>query len=272
MSNIVSEERKVNKADASWMQRKIASILLGVRPAFVGSLLKRMLSLKRREIQTREGRFFVDIASNLGFPLLAEGTYEPEMVNVIKGCLSPGGVFVDLGANEGFFSVIGSKLVGHDGVVLAIEPQSRLQPIIKKNLSLNGCKNVEVLPLAINFESKPLTLNLSSDMNTGSTSVTRTTRYPLLKEDVSGITLVEVFRRYSIDSCDLLKVDIEGYEYEAILGSPELFKEKRIKALALELHPQILSRRQLSPNVITSFLEECGYRIEPSLGPSVFVC
>jgi len=69
------------------------------------------------------------------------------MVLVVKSCLPPGGIFIDLGANEGYFSVIGSKLVGMAGRVLAFEPQSRLQPVINRNSTLNSCDNVEVLPI-----------------------------------------------------------------------------------------------------------------------------
>jgi FkbM family methyltransferase len=255
----------------NWLERHIALGLLHLRPAFVASFLKRALLFKRKNVSTPEGTFFVDIASNLGYPLLIAGEYEPHMVHVIKSCLKPGNMFIDLGANEGIFSVIASNVVGRAGRVLAIEPQSRLQSIIRKNLSLNGCENVEVLAVAINAESKPVTLNLSPDMNTGSTSVTRTTRYPLLKQQVAGVTLSELFQQQSIAICDLIKIDIEGYEYEAILGSSELFRSHRIKVIALELHPEILLRRNLSTETITDFLIDCGYRTDPSFLNMVFV-
>jgi len=246
--------------------------LLGLRPAFIASLLKKVLIPNRREVRTKDGTFFVDIASNLGYPLLTTGSYEPGMVAVIKSLLGPGKVFVDLGANEGFFSVLASKMIGQNGIVIAVEPQTRLQPIIKQNISLNACKNVELLPFAVNDASQPVTLNISPDMNTGSTSAIRTTHYPLLKETVQGITLEEIFRRYSISNCDLLKIDIEGYEYEAIMGSADLFRSQRIKAIALELHPEILTKRNLSTGAITSFLHDCGYRLSPSFDNTVFMC
>jgi FkbM family methyltransferase len=248
----------------------MAAGLLRVRPAILASLLKRSLLLKRQEIITSEGVFFVDIASNFGYPLVKRGIYEPQMLKVIKECLRPGGLFVDLGANEGYFSVVASKIVGSAGRVFAIEPQRRLQPVIDRNLARNDCQNVIVLPLAISDDSKPLTLHLSPDMNTGSTAAIQTTRYPLSTQKAESITLGELFEQQRIDTCDLLKVDIEGYEYEAILGSPELFSAGRVRVIALELHPHVLGKRKLKPERITSFLTTCGYRLDRSFANTVF--
>jgi hypothetical protein len=64
----------------------------------------------------------------------------------------------------------------------------------------------------------------------------------------------------ALPSIDLMKIDIEGFEYEAILGSPTAFREHRVKAVALELHPEAIRERDLKPEAIVSFLENCGYR------------
>lgn len=66
-------------------------------------------------------------------------------------------------------------------------------------------------------------------------------------------------------------VDIEGYEYEAILGSPELFTAHRVKAIALELHPRHLSKRGLSEKKILDFLESCGYTRSSLCSNMVFI-
>ena len=57
-----------------------------------------------------------------------------------------------------------------------------------------------------------------------------------------------------------MKIDIEGFEYEAILGSKEIFREHRVKKLAVEFHPRILERRGLDPKVMNDFLCDQGYR------------
>jgi FkbM family methyltransferase len=259
-----------DSAPISPLRQQLAAGLMRLRPAFLASFLKKLLLFRRTEIVTSEGMFSVDIASNIGYPLATTGIYESEMVSAIKACLSQNNVFVDLGANEGYFSVIASQIVGPGGRVLAVEPQSRLQPVISKNLNLNSCQNVQILPLAISGDSRLVTLHLTPDMNTGSTAAIQTTRYSLQKQDVSSITLAQLFEQHSIETCHLLKVDIEGYEYEAIMGSQDLFASGRIKAIALELHPGHLAKRNLSGEDIVRFLTRCGYRRDPSFHNTVF--
>jgi hypothetical protein len=78
-------------------------------------------------------------------------------------------------------------------------------------------------------------------------------------ETISTITLPDLFALAQIEHADLVKMDIEGFEYEVIMGALELFKERRIKALALELHPNLITKRGLDPAEITRLLESCGY-------------
>ena len=56
-----------------------------------------------------------------------------------------------------------------------------------------------------------------------------------------------------------MKMDIEGFEYEAILGSPEVFRRRQVTTIALELHRSRIAARGLDPDAVTRFLQECGY-------------
>jgi hypothetical protein len=79
-----------------------------------------------------------------------------------------------------------------------------------------------------------------------------------------------VLDSFRIDRVDLMKVDIEGSEYEAILGSPEVFRAGRVSVLALEYHPPILRKRGVDPSVIHNFLEEAGYSRRDRINTSVY--
>lgn len=255
----------------TWLQRQTADWLVKLRPEVTASFFKKMLGFKRTNLVTDNGTFYVDIASCLGYPLFKSGVYESGMVQVIKTYLKPGDIFVDLGTNEGYFTVIASQIVGKNGKVISVEPQSRLQGIIKTNLELNNCENVTVLQAIILDSPKMASMYISTDMNTGSTSLVKTSRFALPKEEIQGLTLEEVFQQQGITTCDLLKVDIEGYEYEAILGSRELFTSHRAKAIALELHPYHLAKRGLSEKEIIDFLSSCGYSLSSSCANTVFL-
>lgn len=244
-------------------QIKRGRFLMGIRPAPLAALLKAVLRVRRVEATTAEGRFWLDPASYLGLALLETGVYEPDMLAVVDRFVRPGSTFVDVGANEGYFSVAAARRAGPSGRVFAVEPQTRLRAVLEKNFALNACDRVELAPYAVSDRPGVAALHLTPGVNNSASSLIRPTRYPLSRQTVQCLTLAEIFRRHGIAACDLLKVDIEGWEYEAVLGSPDLFRSGAVKALALELHPPLLVRRGLDSAKITDFLAECGYRPWP---------
>lgn len=241
-----------------------------IRPATIAVLLKKILGIKRFVLETKWGRFCVDPVSNFGLSLLKTKEYEKDTTAVLESLLKPSSVFLDVGANEGYFSVIASKIVGPNGKVIAIEPQKRIQQILIKNFELNKVLNVSMITDAIsNVRGKAL-LHVSPDTNTGSSGLARATKYASQTQTVDTVTLDDLFERESIKKADLIKMDIESYEYEAIMGS-NAFKEKKVKAIVLELHPTLLEKRGLKSTDITKFLLDCGYVIDKNFSELVFV-
>jgi FkbM family methyltransferase len=235
--------------------------LYDLRPAYCGTILKRLLRLKRRVVPFSRGTFFIDPCSHFGLTLLREGAYEDELTAIFEANLRPGGVFVDVGANEGYFSVVASKLVGATGRVVTVEPQSRLRPVLDRNMALNGAQNISLNQVAISNGNGSVDLYLAPDTITGSTSLSKTRKYPVPRETVKMITLLQLLETNQVKVADLMKMDVEGYEYEAILGSQEVFRSKRVRTLVLELHSWILRDRGLNPDEITGFLQSAGYSI-----------
>lgn len=237
-----------------------ARFIMRVRPAPLGVFLKSLLLVRRTELSTPEGVFWIDPASYQGLTLADHGIYEPELLATVKTRLPVGGVFVDLGANEGYFSVVASRIVGPRGRVLAIEPQSRLQPVLRRNFARNACTNATVVAAAVSDYRGEALLHLTPGVNNSASSLTRPTRYPLLRQRVPTLPLGDLLAQAGIDRCDLMKIDIEGWEHEAVIGSPGLFESGRIRALALEIHPPLLAQRGLDATRITAHLAAAGYR------------
>lgn len=251
--------------------RLIRAILLWVRPALVAAFVKQFFNIERIVVATPVGSFLIDPISNFGDSLIREGLYEPGMVETLKRFLSPGSVFVDVGANEGFFTVLGSSLVSESGRVIAIEPQTRLRTVLDQNLKLNELSNVALYQVAVSNTEGMAKLYLSPNINTGSSGLSCATRYRVATQQVRTVTLTQLLADAGVEQVDLMKMDIEGFEYEAVLGSRELFCEGRIIALALELHPSAIRGRGLDPQELVDFLRSCGYREDFSLGNTVFV-
>jgi FkbM family methyltransferase len=155
-------------------------------------------------------------------------------------------------------------------LVVAVEPQKRLAAIIAKNAELNGCTNVRIEGSAIGDSAGERRFYLSPPLNTGASGFQRATKYPVPTTVVSSRTLQSLLDERGVNVCDLLKVDIEGAEFEAILGSPEVFRSQRVKAMLLALHERQLAASGRSVQQLLDFLGQCGYRPQPEF-PGVWI-
>lgn len=236
------------------------NLILKIRPALVGQFLKKVFLINRKVVKTSHGSFYIDPVSNFGFKILKFREYEKEVTQCVKNILEEGDVFVDLGANEGFFTVIASSIVKESGLVICIEPQSRLQSVIQNNLFLNNLENILLFQVVISDKNGFATLSISPDTNTGSSGLIRVTKYKNDQELCIQKSLNSLIKNLNISQIKLMKIDIEGFEYEAILGSKGLFKSGLIKNIALEIHPWLLESRGKKVKDIIDYLESVGYR------------
>lgn len=254
--------------------RRLASLARHIRPAVLGSAVSRILGLtKRYALRTPQGTFSVSPVSRFGDCLLKTLQYEPGMVEVLRRHLAAGDTFVDLGSNEGYFAVIASKLVGVKGRVVAVEPQSRLQPVIAENLRVNGCQNVTVYPVLLGPRCGRGSITLSTEISPGASSMYTEHmrgRSLLHTECVESLTLEALFDRAHIERCDLMKVDIEGAEWDMFWNAGRFLKSRRVRKMAVELHNGIFAARGVSGLDLHNFILSCGYVLDDSLGPWVY--
>jgi hypothetical protein len=86
------------------------------------------------------------------------------------------------------------------------------------------------------------------------------TRYRVATQRTKTMTLASLFACCGIADANVMKVDIEGAEYEAVLGSREIFAAHHVKVLALDIHPAQLGIARTRE--LIAFIEGCGYRRE----------
>jgi FkbM family methyltransferase len=239
-------------------------LLLHIRPAPVAALFKRLFGIRRHILETPVGRLWIDPASDFGFRLLTGKEYAPDLTAAFRQLLKPGDTCVDIGANEGWFSILAGRLTGDTGRVLAVEPQNRLKPVLATNFDLNGLSRIRVDPSAVSASTGKAYLFLSSSRNSGASGLFHPARVRLPFQTVPTCTLRDLLDRHGFDRVTLMKIDIEGHEHEAILGSPEVFTSGRVAHLALEIHPTLLERLGRHPGAIKAFLSEAGYGPNPA--------
>jgi hypothetical protein len=82
--------------------------------------------------------------STLSPALLLHVIWEPEATKWFQDTLRPGQVFVDVGANVGYFSLLARALTGESGRVIAVEAHPRLVELLRRNMIVNGYRDVDI--------------------------------------------------------------------------------------------------------------------------------
>lgn len=157
---------------------------------------------------------------------------------------------LDVGANIGLFSVRVAPLARR---ILSFEPM----PQNFKYLQANVERFRHVVPIPKAVAGKPGTLDLHLSANTGAHSVV-STRVGETKIQVEAVTFQQIFAEHSIERCNLLKMDIEGAEYDSLSAMPaELWP--KIDRIHLEYHE---GPAGWDGPKLAAFLRERGYRCE----------
>ena len=121
------------------------------------------------EAETAIGTLWLDATDTLITPLIREHHHwEGDVTAFLEHALRPGMTFVDVGANIGYFSVLGSQLVGDKGRVFAVEPDSRTLAILRANLWRHRGSNASVLPLAAYSETGHIAFTVNEEGRAGS--------------------------------------------------------------------------------------------------------
>ena len=162
--------------------------------------------------------------------------YERDVTAVFRRLLKPGMGVLDLGANIGYFTMLSASLVGSEGWVVAVEPNPANVKLLEASRRVNGFAQVTVCQVAAGRAPGLLVLN-ATDSN-GTTSG--------LPEDVNAVLGAEIVPCVRADSLvaperrvDLVKADVEGAEYNALLGCRDLILRWR-PVLITEFSPTLM--------------------------------
>ncbi|MGH8012563.1 MAG: FkbM family methyltransferase, partial [Candidatus Binataceae bacterium] len=117
--------------------------------------MKRIVGFLAKSLRGHDGTIQRGIGQGLRFNTGASeasfllGVSKPHLQRALEEALHPNSIFYDIGANVGFFSVIGARLVGGDGRVIAFEPLSTNAEMIERNAAANEFLNIGVMRFAL---------------------------------------------------------------------------------------------------------------------------
>lgn len=238
-------------------------ILRILRGGNTSQMWGRVFDLRKKELVNLNGfQLFVMPNDYIGRSILYSKTYEPHVTTVIRGVLKEGDVFLDIGANVGYFTMLASSLVKAAGKVIAFEPNPQNLQLIYSSLLESRVENVTTYPYAASDVAAILRFTTVGSNGGVVTEHSKEQKYFSL---VPSVILDEILENES--KIDLVKIDIEAHEPAAIRGMEGLIKKLRPKIIT-EFHPWAMELNNTAPPV--AYLEQLvalGYElsiIEPS--------
>ena len=183
------------------------------------------------------------------------GTYEPMTVAFVDKFLKPGMTAVDIGANIGWYALRFARLVEKNGNVIAFEPMSRPFLKLKHNVELNDFKNVfpEKLALSDNTTTRESCFFHSWSLDGGGLPTAAHN-----EESIDFITLDEYATRNHLDRIDLIKLDVEGFEYKVIQGGSGTIRSLK-PTMIIELNRICLAMQGCGLEALLDLLGSLGY-------------
>ncbi len=173
-----------------------------------------------------ESFYFYDSPSSTSVDFIAGEFQSEPSFDFDKIDFKPGDVVIDIGANIGMVSIyIALKFPFLK--IYAFEPAKGNYNNFIKNLKLHNVTNVVVENKAVTKDGRIVELMYDA-VNTGTSTTTKDMhKAHALKnissiEEVQSITLDEIFEKYSLKRCKLLKIDCEGAEYEILYNTKVL--------------------------------------------------
>jgi FkbM family methyltransferase len=163
-----------------------------------------------------KARIYCDPHDLIQRMILHFGVWEPEVSRIIEANLAPGDVFVDLGANIGYDTLLASRRVGPSGQVVAIEPLRRTFTLLSRNLALNETTNVRAVNVAVSDRVTKLAMYEMSEGNIGA-ATTLASRGGTLMDSVDALPLDQILSHDEVSRLRLIKIDVEGAEPQILL-------------------------------------------------------
>ena len=175
-----------------------------------------------------------------------------------------GMIVFDVGANVGELSLLFSRFCGQEGQVHAFEPSKASFDRLKVICKLPNRENIRPNHLALADKEGVVKLYVYGDEQSVWDCLSqRPIQYfgsPLGTEDVLATTVDAYCTQNGISQIDLLKIDVEGAEYQVLRGASGMLERQQIRCCVFEFSPETLHMGN-RPDEIRAYLKQFGYKI-----------
>lgn len=144
--------------------------------------------------------------------------YDRREREFIRLLVPANGVFIDVGANIGAYSLWAAQHLSQWGVVLAIEADSQTYQVLRENASASTNRArcaIHLENIGVSDKEEQLVFYKNTHKNSGANSF-----YPADDSEPAGtlslVPLMSVVRKHRLKKIDFMKIDIEGFELKVL--------------------------------------------------------
>lgn len=197
--------------------------------------------------------------------LLLLGLFEIPETILFKKILKRGMVFLDVGANIGYYSALAGYLVGKEGTVISIEPEEKNFVLLQKTVQANPGAHYHLFKIAAAAEEATSEFFVSEE-NCGDNRLAGNERPDDAQEwktvMVPCTSVDKLIRDHHLPLPDVIKVDVQGFEAEVIKGCKELLQRKKTLVLMIEFWPDGLRSAGTDPIAFLKEIRQLGFEIQ----------
>jgi FkbM family methyltransferase len=238
-------------AGKKWLWKRVVKRHLAWRPMAMVAGIRRGPRLSLRfpdEIQTY---------------LYFFGVWEPLLTRYVESVLRPGDVFIDIGANIGYYTLLASKLVGPSGTVVAIEASPSIYQRLIDNVERNAA-HVTAHHIAVVDRSCRIPIYRGPEDNIGRTSAVAAhsgRERPEIEAEVDGRPLGLIVPPDLLAHARLIKIDVEGAEWHVVQGMKGLLGSLSARTeLVVEIKAEALKEAGGSVDAFLEIFTQAGFR------------
>lgn len=185
------------------------------------------------------------------------GLYEAEKLAEMEAHLRRGGVFVDIGAQAGYHTLLASLLVGSPGAVYAFEPLPRNHEYLLKHLAINDIFNVQPVRAAVSDQVGELRFDPGPGFMAGHLSAEGAVT-------VQCVTLDGWLEAEERRVPTAIKIDVEGAELRVLRGAERTLRTHK-PVVMVDTHDFLGGDKVGLHDACCAFLSKCGYELSCTL-------
>lgn len=166
--------------------------------------------------------------------------------------LKEGDVVVDAGAYPGDYSVFASRKVGRTGKVICFEPDATNRVTLRKNMEKTKMNNFVIVPKGLWNKNMKLRVKASDGLHSSLSSES-------IGDEIAVVRLDDELKKLGVKKIDVLKMDIEGAEIEAVQGAKETLEKNKVNVMLASYHVVNGTTTSL---FLEEYLSKLGYHAE----------